>query len=117
MVSVRLEQLSSPISLAHDPQATKLPCISGAPSLTLRDRHKTAARFQPMRMLSLGANVGANRMNDFPRYAYRSGQADGDHARSWTDPDDAERLTGIYGSEGWRFESLRARQATGHLRS
>jgi hypothetical protein len=27
MVSVRLEQLSSPISLAHDPQATKLPCI------------------------------------------------------------------------------------------
>ena len=25
MVSVRLEQLSSPISLAHDPEATKLP--------------------------------------------------------------------------------------------
>ena len=39
-------------------------------------------------------------MNDFPRHAYRSGQADGDHARSRIDPDDAERLTGIYRSDG-----------------
>jgi hypothetical protein len=37
------------------------------------------------------------------------GQARGDHASSRTDPDHAERLTGIYGSEGWGFESLRAR--------
>lgn len=39
-------------------------------------------------------------MNDFPCHAYRSGQADGDHARSRIDPDDAERLTGIYRSDG-----------------
>jgi len=29
-----------------------------------------------------------------------SGQTSDDHASSWTDPDDAERLTGIYGSDG-----------------
>jgi hypothetical protein len=33
-------------------------------------------------------------------------------------PFDREQgCAGSYGSEGWRFESLRARQATGHLRS
>jgi hypothetical protein len=102
MVSVRLEHLSSPISLAHDPEATKLrypSCIYWAPSLTLQT--VTGGRpIQPMRRRSLGAKVGANRMNDFPRHAYRSGQADGDYARSRIDPDDAERLTGIYGSKG-----------------
>jgi hypothetical protein len=54
-------------------------------------------------MLSLGAMSGATRANDFPRQADGSGQADGDHASSRTDPDNAERQTGIYGSEGpWR---------------
>ena len=56
-----------------------------------------------------GANVGAIRTNDFPRQANESGRAGGDHASLRTDPDDAERDTGIYGSEGWGFESLRAR--------
>jgi hypothetical protein len=53
--------------------------------------------------------MGATRANDFPRQANQSGQAVGDHASLRTHPDDAERLTGIYGSEGWGFESLRAR--------
>jgi len=58
---------------------------------------------------SMGANVGATRANSFPRQVDEYGQATGDHARSRTGLDDAERLTGIYGSEGWGFESLRAR--------
>src|SRR5262245_46869435 len=56
-----------------------------------------------------GANVGATPVNDFLHQTNGYGQTDGDHASSRTDPDDAERLTGIYGSEGWGFESLRAR--------
>lgn len=44
--------------------------------------------------------MGATRANDFLRQANEYGQTDGDHASSRTDPDDAERLTGIYGSEG-----------------
>jgi hypothetical protein len=55
------------------------------------------------------AMLGATRANDFMCQANEYGQAGGDHARSRTDPDDAERLTGIYGSEGLGFESLRAR--------
>jgi hypothetical protein len=42
--------------------------------------------------------VGAIRTNDFARNADGCGQAGGDHPSSRTDPDDAERLTGIYGS-------------------
>jgi hypothetical protein len=71
--------------------------------------HRPAPWPELIRMRSLGANVGAIRANDFPRKANRYGQAVGDHASLRTDPDDAERLTGIYGSEGWGFESLRAR--------
>jgi hypothetical protein len=56
-----------------------------------------------------GAMLGAARVNDFLRQANGSVQAGRDHASSRTDPDNAERLTGIYGSEGWGFESLRAR--------
>jgi hypothetical protein len=52
--------------------------------------------------------VGAIRANDFPRQANESGRAGGDHASLRTDPDDAERDTGIYRSKGWGFESLRA---------
>ena len=44
--------------------------------------------------------MGATRANDFPRQAHESGQAGGDHASLRTDPDDAERDTGIYGSQG-----------------
>jgi hypothetical protein len=44
--------------------------------------------------------VGATRANDFLRQANEYGQTDGDHASSRTDPDDAERLTGIYGIDG-----------------
>jgi hypothetical protein len=54
-------------------------------------------------MWSLGANLGATRANDFPRQANGYGQAGGDLASSRTDPDDAERLTGIYGLEGLRI--------------
>jgi len=50
-------------------------------------------------MWSLGANVGATWANDFPRQTNEDGQAGGDHASSRTGPDDAERLTGIYGSD------------------
>ena len=51
--------------------------------------------------------MGAIGANDFLRQADESGQAGGDHASSRTDPDNAERLTGIYESEGSGFESLR----------
>jgi hypothetical protein len=53
-------------------------------------------------MRPLGAMLGAIGANDFLRPANESGRADCDHARSWTDPDDAERLTGIYGSDALR---------------
>jgi hypothetical protein len=53
--------------------------------------------------------MGATGANDFPRQADERGQAAGNHPSPRTDPDDAEQLTGIYGSEGWGFESLRAR--------
>ena len=53
----------------------------------------------------MGANVGATRANSFPRQVDEYGQATGDHARSRTGLDDAERLTGIYQSEGLGFES------------
>jgi hypothetical protein len=43
--------------------------------------------------------LGAIGANDFPRQTNEYGQTDGDHASSRTDPDDAERLTGIYGSD------------------
>ena len=45
--------------------------------------------------------LGATRANDFMRQSNEYGQARGDHPSSRTDPDNAERLTGIYGSEGW----------------
>ena len=44
--------------------------------------------------------MGAVRVNDFPCRANGYGQASGDHASSRTSLDNAERLTGIYGSEG-----------------
>jgi hypothetical protein len=46
----------------------------------------------------LGANVGAIRANDISRQANGYVQADDDHPSPRTDPDNAERLTGIYGS-------------------
>jgi hypothetical protein len=52
----------------------------------------------------------AARANDFPRQVDGYEQTAAGHASSRTDPDDAERRTGIYGSEGWGFESLRARK-------
>jgi len=59
--------------------------------------------------------MGATRMNVFLRQADGYGQADGDHPSPWTDPDDTERLTGIYGSvRRLGFESLRARHKTPH---
>ena len=56
-------------------------------------------------------------MNDLPGQANGYGQPGNDHASSRTEPGNAERLTGIYGSEGWRFESLRARQVSSPFRS
>jgi hypothetical protein len=43
-------------------------------------------------MRSPGANLGATQANDFLRQADEYGQADGDHASSRTDLDNAERL-------------------------
>jgi len=51
--------------------------------------------------------MGAIRLNAFPRRPDGYGQAGGDHASSRTDPDNAERLTGIYGSEGWVAQARR----------
>ena len=56
-------------------------------------------------------------MNGLPGQANGYGQPGNDHASSRTEPGNAERLTGIYGSEGWRFESLRARQVSSPFRS
>jgi len=58
-----------------------------------------------------GSQLGSHPDERLPTQANGSGQAGGDHASSRTDLDDAERLTGTYGSEGWGFESLRARPA------
>ena len=57
----------------------------------------------------MGANMGATRANDLPRQADDYGHAYDNLASSRTDPNDAERDAGNYGSEGWGFESLRAR--------
>jgi len=46
-------------------------------------------------------SLGAIRAKDVPRKVYESGRAGGDHARMRTDPDDAERDTGIYGCACW----------------
>lgn len=46
----------------------------------------------------VGANLGATRGNNFAPRADECGRTVGDHARSRTDPDDAGRVTGIYGS-------------------
>ena len=46
--------------------------------------------------------MGGIRANDFPRQANESGRAGGDHPSVRTDPDDAERDTGTYGSQGLR---------------
>jgi hypothetical protein len=62
----------------------------------------------------LGANLGATRVNDFPRPANECEQATSKLPRSRTDLDDAERDTGNYGSEGWGSNpSERATEATG----
>jgi hypothetical protein len=62
-------------------------------------------------MRSLGANVGATRANNFLHQANGYGRARGHHPSPRTELDSSERLTGIYGSEGWGFESLRARHS------
>ena len=62
-------------------------------------------------MRSLGANLGASRANSFQRQADGYEQTAVGHTSSRTDPDDAERLTGIYGLEGWGLESLQARHS------
>ena len=54
----------------------------------------------PIRVL--GANVGVTQANDFSRPTDEYGQPGGDHATSRTDPDDVERLTGIYGPDARR---------------
>jgi hypothetical protein len=48
-------------------------------------------------------------MNGLPVQANGYGQPASDHASSRTEPNNAEHLTGIYGSEGRGFESPRAR--------
>ena len=60
-----------------------------------------------IRRRPLGAMFGAIRVNDFLRHANGSGQADGDHASSRTDPDGPKRLAGIYGSGSARQELAR----------
>ena len=70
---------------------------------------------------ALGANLGATRVNDFRRQTDVSGQVAGDHASMRTDLDDAERLTGIYGSDalraygesrsGWQYDSTGQHEA------
>jgi hypothetical protein len=68
-------------------------------------------------MPTWGANLGATGANDFARQADEFGQAAGDYARWRTDPDGAERDAGNYGSEGWGFESLRARHVSAGKRA
>lgn len=47
----------------------------------------------------LEAYLGATHANDFPHQTNSYGQTGDCHARSGTDLDGAERLTGVYGSE------------------
>jgi hypothetical protein len=72
----------------------------GHRSLGTRRRLTDGENRKPITMWSLGANVAATQADDFPRQANGYGQAGDDHASSRTDPDDAERLTGIYGFKG-----------------
>jgi hypothetical protein len=65
--------------------------------------------------------MGATGANGFPRQADQYGQAADDHARSRTDPDDAERRTGYLRDQkaGGSSPSERAgtqRKARGHIR-
>jgi hypothetical protein len=54
-------------------------------------------------MRSLGEMLGGIGADDLLRQANKYGWADCDHASPRTDPDDAERRTGIYGSDGGRW--------------
>jgi hypothetical protein len=79
--------------------------------------HAVAASPRHARLIrkrSLGANVGAIRANDFPRPANESGRAGGDHASLRTDPDDTERDTGIYESEGGPGAAAVPLRSSGH---
>ena len=49
--------------------------------------------------------MGATQANDFLRQADGYGQARGHHPNPRTDPDEAERLTGIYGSDAHHCSS------------
>jgi hypothetical protein len=57
------------------------------------------ADWAPRAAVGLGAMLGATGANGFLCQANGSGQADSDHASSRTDPNGAEHLTGIYGSD------------------
>jgi hypothetical protein len=59
-----------------------------------------------------GSQHGSQPRERLPSLPDHSDQADGDHIGSQTDLDEAQHNTGAYGSEGWGFESLRARQVT-----
>jgi hypothetical protein len=63
----------------------------------------------------LGVNAGATRANDLLRQADGSGQAHGDRPSPRTNPDDAERLTCIYVSEGWGSSPSGLNPEAGHL--
>jgi hypothetical protein len=52
-----------------------------------------------VRRWSPGANVGATRANEFPCRRTGMDKMARDHSMSRTDPNGAERLTGIYGSD------------------
>lgn len=83
--------------------ADRLPRARRVPDKTVGHGATTVTDGQPAASDQLakpggGTNVRANRVNDFPRQANGYGQTASDHASSRTDPDEAERRTGIYGS-------------------
>src|SRR5229473_3055540 len=75
-------------------------CPTGR-SITVTQRHGHRRTVEDPWSSGAG-RPGAIRANDFSRQADEYGQAGGDHASSRTHPDDAERQTGIYGSDARR---------------
>ena len=70
-------------------------------------------RDNPIRNAVTGDHSGSHQRERLPTQANGCGRADGDHPRPRTDPDDAERLIGIYGSAGAAAGSRAARRANG----
>jgi hypothetical protein len=101
------------------PVVHELPLLTTQKSRSATPERRTVdgERTGPPDHRLLGATLGATEANESLRFRTDLNsrrERIRDHGLTRTAPD---ARTWNYGSEGWGFESLRARQATGHLRS